>query len=163
MNHTIRLKGIVFEDFINYKKPSMFLSTIQCNWKCCIEQGLDTSICQNQPLALAEVKTYSIETIIEEYLKNDISSAVVFGGLEPLLQFVELIDFIEIFRHYSDDDIVIYTGYYEQEIIEALNKLKEYKNIIVKFGRFIPNHKYHYDDVLGIELASDNQYAKQIS
>lgn len=39
----------------------------------------------------------------------------------------------------------------------------KWKNIIVKFGRFIPNQHPHYDEVLGINLASDNQYAEKIS
>lgn len=41
--------------------------------------------------------------------------------------------------------------------------LKKYKNIIVKFGRYIPNQKKHFDPVLGVELASDNQHAEKLS
>ena len=44
-----------------------------------------------------------------------------------------------------------------------INNLKQFPNIIIKFGRFIPNQQSHYDEVLGINLASDNQYAKKIS
>ena len=32
-------------------------------------------------------------------------------------------------------------------------------NIIIKFGRFIPDQKSTFDSVLGVELASQNQYA----
>ena len=73
------------------------------------------------------------------------------------------------------DDIVIYTGYNENEEIftekcfEVFNRhmnliehLSRYKNIIIKFGRFIPNRPHKFDEVLGVELASDNQYAKFI-
>ena len=38
-----------------------------------------------------------------------------------------------------------------------------YSNIIIKFGRFIPNREPHFDEVLGVNLASNNQYAKRIS
>ena len=41
--------------------------------------------------------------------------------------------------------------------------LKKFKNIIVKFGRYRPNFQKHFDEVLGVELASTNQYAKRIS
>ena len=58
---------------------------------------------------------------------------------------------------------IIYTGYYENEIEEQINQIRKYKNITFKFGRFIPNQKEHYDDVLGVYLASDNQYGKVIS
>ena len=38
-----------------------------------------------------------------------------------------------------------------------------FRNIIVKFGRFIPDQESHYDEVLGVNLASNNQYAKKLS
>ena len=44
-----------------------------------------------------------------------------------------------------------------------INILKQYPNIIIKFGRFKPNQKSHYDDVLGVNLISDNQYGEKIS
>ena len=41
--------------------------------------------------------------------------------------------------------------------------LYDYKNIIIKYGRYIPNQTPHRDEVLGVNLASDNQYAERIS
>ena len=38
-----------------------------------------------------------------------------------------------------------------------------FNNIIVKFGRFIPNQESHYDEILEVNLASPNQYARKIS
>ena len=61
------------------------------------------------------------------------------------------------------DTFVIYTGYYPNEIQSQIDKLKQLGNIIIKFGRYIPNHNPHYDNVLGIYLASDNQYGEMIS
>lgn len=63
-------------------------------------------------------------------------------------QFLELIECIEAFREKTDDDIVVYTGYDKEEIPEHLMILKKYKNIIVKFGRYVPNQKKHFDKVL---------------
>ena len=45
----------------------------------------------------------------------------------------------------------------------AVEELKKYPNIVVKYGRYIPNSESHYDEVLGITLASSNQYAEKIS
>jgi hypothetical protein len=42
-------------------------------------------------------------------------------------------------------------------------KLQKYPNIIVKFGRFIPDAESKFDEVLGITLASYNQFAIKIS
>ena len=64
------------------------------------------------------------------------------------------------FRYYTPDDIVIYTGYTEEEIKDKVKWLSLYENIIIKFGRFVPNAEKHFDEVLGVELASPNQYAK---
>lgn len=97
------------------------------------------------------------------YLDDGLEEAIVFGGLEPMLQFQELVSFIDKFRKVSEDDIVIYTGYYKTEIEKEIEILKKYKNIIIKFGRYIPNRKSKYDEILGVTLASDNQYAEKIS
>ena len=70
--------------------------------------------------------------------------------------------FIWKFRQLSSDTIVIYTGYYPSEIAEQLKKLFKFKNIIIKFGRFIPNDKTRYDQVLGVTLSSSNQFAQTI-
>ena len=97
------------------------------------------------------------------YLKDGLEESIVFGGLEPMLQFQELISFIDKFRKVSEDDIVIYTGYYPSELEKELEILKQFKNIIIKFGRYIPNRQSRYDEVLGVTLISDNQFAEKIS
>ena len=141
----------------------MFVGATSCNWKCCKEQNLPCSICQNYSWSKNEIKNIDNQILIGSYVNNDLTEAIVFGGLEPFLQFDELIEFIKEFRKLSQDDLVIYTGYNENEIEDKINKLKEFKNIIVKFGRYIPNKPSRYDEILGVTLASDNQYAKRIS
>ena len=160
---TIRLRGVVMEDFINYKKPSLYLITSTCDFKCLDDLDLPRTICQNSSLMLeTDIKEYEIEDIINAYLKNDITKAVVFGGLEPMLQFSEVREFIREFRKVSNDDVVIYTGYNKEEILPEIDELKKLGNIIVKFGRFVPNDESHFDDVLGIELISSNQYGERL-
>lgn len=160
----MRVKGITPEDFVNYKLPSMFISTCYCDWKCCTELGLDIGVCQNAPLAQSENIDIPYQTIYEQFINNPITKAVVIGGMEPMIQINEVIDLINLFRTNGENcPFVIYTGYYPNEIPEPLERLKQYKNIIVKFGRFVPNEKSIYDEVLGVTLASDNQYAEVIS
>lgn len=149
------------EDFINYKKPSMFIGFPSCSWKCDRECGMQ--VCQNSALASSPIKDIGFKTIVNRYINNPITSAVCCGGLEPLDTWDDLYGLITYLRVSTQDDIVIYTGYYKEEIEEYINKLKAFPNIIVKFGRYIPNQKKHFDEVLGIHLASDNQYAEQIS
>ena len=158
------LKTILDEDFNNYKFPSMFLSTCFCTFKCPKELGLDKSICQNEQIYHQPNIEVPADEIFRRYSENPITHAVVFGGLEPFLQFDEMLEVIKTFRNNGcNDDIVIYTGYYESEISHQLELLCEFKNIYLKVGRFIPNQKSHYDNILGVNLASPNQYAIKIS
>lgn len=155
------IKTIVDEDFVNYKKPSMFIAFPKCNWKC--EQECGIRVCQNSTLAAAPDITKGVKTIVARYINNPITSAIVCGGLEPFDTWEDLYELITYLRIATRDDIVIYTGYYEEEIREYVNRLKIFSNIIIKYGRYIPNQKSHYDKVLGIHLASDNQYAEKVS
>lgn len=155
------IKGLVDEDFINYKKPSMYIAFPNCSFKCDREAGC--AICQNSALANEKDIDISLIEIVSRYVKNPITKALVFGGLEPFDSMIDLFAIIIELRNYTNDDVVIYTGYTEQEIERYVNKLKQYKNIIIKFGRFIPNQEKHYDEVLGVELASPNQYARRVS
>lgn len=65
--------------------------------------------------------------------------------------------FIEEFRKLSNDDVVVYTGFDKDEIIDKVVELSQYRNIVIKFGRYVPNQKSKYDEVLGVTLASPNQ------
>ena len=155
------LKGVVDQDFIQYKKPCMTLMFPSCSFKCDIECG--ERVCQNGALAFSpdiEVDTY---TIAKRFLDNLMVDTLVCGGLEPFDSGKDLNRLISLLRFCEcDDDVVIYTGYTEEEIKERFSWIYGHKNIIIKFGRFIPNRPHIYDEVLGVELSSDNQYAKRI-
>lgn len=155
------VKDIIFEDFINYKKPSMFIICPKCSFKCDIENG--NKICQNSNLVNQPSIELTNKYIVDNYINNNITGAIVFGGLEPFDTFADLLTLIHDLRKVTEDDIVIYTGYNKEEIEGYINMLSVFKNIIIKFGRFIPNNNPHYDNILGINLISDNQYAEKIS
>lgn len=158
------IKGITDEDFINYKKPSMFIATSRCSWKCLDKDG--KCVCQNLPLAKQPSLNVPDEYIVQRYIDNPITKAVVIGGLEPLDQLDELSELIWHFREKTDDDIVIYTGYerglVSEDEIRCLKEIARHRNLIMKFGRYIPDSQPRYDDVLGIWLASENQYAERL-
>lgn len=160
----MKIKNIIDEDFVNYKKASMFIGTCYCDWKCCKEANIPISTCQNYQLSSAFKREVSIETLIDRYLRNPITNAIVVGGLEPMLQFQDIKELILCLRNNGCmDDFVIYTGYYEDELEEQIRWFQENtENVIVKFGRYIPKRESHFDELLGIYLASENQYAKKI-
>jgi len=138
----MRIRQLIDEDFVNYKKPSMFIGTSICDWKCCSEQGLDKSICQNSFLFETEVIDISVDEIFHRYINNPITRSVVIGGLEPMLQFEDIYRLLLYFRNRKCyDDFVIYTGYYRDEIYSQLLELSSLDNIIIKYGRFVPNQK----------------------
>lgn len=155
------IKGIIDEDFINYKKPCMVIEFPYCSFKCDKECG--KQVCQNGALANSPNINIGRMDLINRYLKNDITQSIVMQGLEPFDSWNDLISFIFLFRCYTNDDIVIYTGYNRSELEEKIELLLYFNNIIIKFGRYIPNQHSHYDNILGVNLASDNQYAVKIS
>ena len=154
----MKIKGLISEDFVNYKKPAMTIMFPHCNgFKCGAEY------CQNSPLSKAEDIEIDIINIVIRYLNNPITESVVMQGLEPFDSWDDLIGLVKQLRESTDDDIVIYTGYYKEEIVDKIALLSKYKNIVIKYGRYIPRQEKHYDDVLGVTLASSNQYAERIS
>ena len=160
----IEVKGILWEDMINYKKISTTLMMPKCDFKCDKENGVQ--LCQNWMLAAAPSVAIPVESFARRYMDNDISEAIVFQGLEPL---DSLVDVCTVSACLSDlgcqDDIVIYTGYNKNEIDPSdLNFLTSCvaNHLIIKWGRYIPNQSPHFDPVLGVNLASDNQYGELI-
>ena len=158
----MKIKGLVEYDISNYYKPSMFIIFPYCTFKCDYECG--RAVCQNSALAKEEIKNIKPKDLMERYVNNPLTKAIVCGGLEPLDSLQDLSNFIELARLFTNDDIVIYTGYTEEESVEIIKELIPLaNNLIIKFGRFIPDQESHYDEVLGVNLASPNQYARRIS
>ena len=164
MNDFITVKSIVDENFQDYKKTSMFIAFPKCDFKCFKELGLEILGCQNyEILKMPDIKI-KIDKVFERYVKNPITEAVILGGLEPFFNFDEVYNLISYFRQKNcNDDFVIYTGYYPNEVENYVEKLKKFKNIIIKFGRFIPKSASVFDKILGVKLASKNQFAEKIS
>ena len=159
----ITIKQLQDEDFLNYKEPCMFIGFPHCSFKCEKECGI--KCCQNSELAQAPNIKIGINTIVKRYVNNPITSAIVIGGLEPFDTEEDLFCLISALRESTQDDIIIYTGFKKEEVQyrNIYQELLKFKNIIIKFGRSIPNQPSHYDEILGIKLASDNQYAERIS
>lgn len=168
----MKIKTIIDEDFSHYKKPSMVIAFPDCTFKC--EQECGMQVCQNGTLATTPNVEVSYKDVIDRYLSNNLTSAIVMAGLEPFDSAHNMYELVGYLREYTNDDIVIYTGYTKEEIERLgypklekgiiLNLLKYIgkNNIVIKFGRFIPNQEKHFDEVLGVYLASDNQYAEKI-
>lgn len=155
------IKTIIDEDFTNYKKPSMVIAFPKCSFKCDKECG--KPVCQNSALATAPDIQVDIQKLIQRYVNNPITQAVVLMGMEPFDSYVDVIDFLYKFTLASGDDIVIYTGYNKDEVIRKVNEIKDNlidNKLIIKYGRYVPGCKPHRDPILGVDLASDNQYAE---
>lgn len=161
----MKIKTIVDEDFVNYKVPSMYIGAAYCNGKCCREAGIPLSVCQNDAWRGSTTIAMDDDDIIQRYLSNDITKALCFAGLEPFEQFDELLRLVSKLRteYHCNDTVVIYTGYNMTEIVSEVATLRKFDNIVIKFGRYVPNQSKHFDEVLGVYLASDNQYAERIS
>lgn len=161
----MRVKKLITERFQDYKVPSMYIGCVSCDGKCCLEAGVPIEVCINDQWRKCDAFLIDDRKTIEAYLNDPITAAVIFAGLEPFEQFDEVLEFTRILReeYHCDDDVVIYTGYNKAELTTQIKALSEYKNIVIKFGRYKPGIKSRFDPVLGVTLASENQYAEKIS
>ena len=157
----MKIKFLKDEDFTNYRKPSMFIGFPYCDFKCNRDSGKE--VCQNMSLTKEPNIEIELDTIVNRYIENSITCAIVMGGLEPFNSYEDLYSLIERLREKTNDDIVIYTGYYASEVMDKIIELKQFKNIIIKFGRYSPGDTSHYEPLLGIHLASDGQYAVNLN
>ena len=156
----MRVRDVKYEDFVNYRKPSMFISTASCTFKCF--SGLRENLCQNLPLLRCPVVEIDDSVLVGRYVSNPFTSAVVVGGLEPFDQFGELFSFARTLRKSCDDDLVVYTGYDEHEVSGMASILAQLGHVIVKYGRFVEGRQPRFDPVLGVVLSSDNQHAVEL-
>ena len=149
-------------DLVNYVYPTFLIASgVTCTFKC--ERECGKKVCQNHPLLKEEVIHYSIPNAIWRYDRQSLSNSITFQGLEPLDNMVQLVWFLIEFRKNHDDDVIIWTGYTEDECEAFINLLKELKitNVIIKFGRYVPDKEPHMDELLGVQLSNEEQYAKR--
>ena len=150
-------------DLINYSEPTFnILAGISCTFKCCPN---NPEICHNNPLCNQNPIRCEIPKLIERFNNQNLCKTITFQGLECLDNLKQILWFIYHFRKTNNNTIIIWTGYTKDECEDLIYLIKEkmkWENIIIKYGRFIPDQQPHYDEVLGVELASDNQYAERI-
>ena len=159
----MKIKGIIDYDCTNYKLPCLTIEFPYCDFKC--DKLNKCQVCQNGALAHEPDIEINGEQIWKLYKENPLTKAFCFQGLEPFdshMDLIELIKFIRIDKQ-CNDPIIIYTGYGQGEDFIVEWDLQKYSNIIVKWGRFLLGHEPHYDEVLGVNLASNNQYAEKMT
>ena len=59
----MKISNVTIEDFVNYKKPSMFIGMGTCTWKCCKESNIPITVCQNHEL-INNTKDVNVTSII---------------------------------------------------------------------------------------------------
>ena len=77
------VKDIVAEDFVNYKKPSMFIIFPYCSFKC--EKECNKKICQNSNISQLPNIEVKNDTILLSYLSNPIIKRFTWSGLNSSL------------------------------------------------------------------------------
>ena len=90
------IKQLLDEDFVNYKKPSMFIGFPSCSWKC--EKECGEKVCQNGTLATSPGIIIGVKSIVNRYINNPITSSIVCGGLEPFDTWDDLYQLIVYMR-----------------------------------------------------------------
>ena len=163
----MRVRKLLTERFQDYKVPSMYLADCFCDWKCCPDRPY---VCQNHPVAKMPITDIPDDDILDTYTADPITEAIVIAGLEPLLQPHEVCALIQrAVERGIKTTFVIYTGYDKEEVRRNgfFDELKRTGfgngvSVVMKYGRYIPDQQPHFDETLGVELASDNQYGERI-
>lgn len=159
----MKLKGIIDYDCTNYKEPVLTLEFPSCDFKCDKLNGCQ--VCQNSSLVKEPTIEIPLKTIWELYKQNPLTKGFCLQGLEPLDSIDDVLNFIKYIRgnNFCNDPIIIYTGYNKEEVTKFIYQITDFDNIIIKWGRFIKGQNLHYDRILGVDLASNNQYAEKIT
>ena len=112
------LKALVDEDFTNYKVTSMLIACHSCSFKCDKMSG--KQVCQNGTLANQPNIEISIDSIVDRYLSNNLSRAIVFGGLEPFGDISNGIAVIKSLRNNGNsDDVKVFPKKYYIELFDS--------------------------------------------
>lgn len=145
-----------------YKEPCLFIATNTCDFKCNI--GCQEPVCNYYELACMDDEKIFAFDLCNAFIHNDETKAVVFGGLEPLMSLDYILTFLRLFRENfkCDDVVVIYSGYEKSEVLDKIEQLKSFPNIIMKFGRKLKNQSKKFDELLGVYI-DENQYTERIS
>ena len=153
------------ETFNDFLSPSLLVAVKKCDYKCCKEANIAISTCHNYSLDLEKEIDIKNEYLFNKFINNKFVESLGFAGKEPMLDiyFYDIEKYIEYHRKFDNSPIFIYTGYYENEIIEKINILKKYENIYIKIGRFIPNKQSYKDDLTGVILSNKEQKFIKIS
>jgi len=150
--------------FNDYKRVGLYIATPFCNFKCvkeAKEKGIEIH-CHNG--GLDNVGDLSAETLVARYIKtNPFIECIILSGLDPIDNWEETKQFIDDFRRVIDMEIVVFTGYYPEEIKDKLEEIKHHDNIMFKFGRFDPTNESKFDETGGVTLATGNQFFKSLS
>lgn len=150
----MKLKTLFIKDcdIVNYKTGCLYMGVgYTCSRGC---KG-----CQNDSLKGEKALEVDPDKVVQDYLDMPVTHAIVFAGLEPLEDLENLILWCRAFRDKTDDPIIIYTGAEvdSDELLNAANWLRNFKNIIFKAGMYLDDQESHYDELLGVNLASNNQ------
>ena len=72
----MKIKALIDEDVVQYKKPSMFIGMPNCNFKCDKEAGCQ--VCQNSDLATAPIIEIKPTELVRRFYENPITEAIPF-------------------------------------------------------------------------------------
>lgn len=153
--------------FNDYKKVGLYVPTSHCTFKCVTEanaKGIKFIECQNHALAGCSKRIDMSAKEIYDIAQNDVFvEAIILSGLDPLDSFEETMKFVDEFRKLSDMELVIFTGYKEEEISDKIEMLSKYNGITMKVGRYDPTIPAKYDPIGEVTLATGNQYFINVS
>jgi pyruvate-formate lyase-activating enzyme len=150
----IRYKSITHERV----EDAPFVGALICAVSC----SIGCKDCFNESVKQEPNRCSYIPNILDEIQANPFNEGVILAGLEWSSQPKELIALVKeaTKRHLP---IIIYTGYTSDQFIRRVPRIKEFPNVLIKYGSFNQNLRSFEHKEYGVNLASTNQHIQKIS
>lgn len=138
MNGKIRIAGTVNDSIVDGPGIRFTIFTQGCNHHC--------KNCHNpQTRDLNDGFVVSIEDILKDIKKNPLLQGITISGGEPFLQSEECLELVKETKEFNSElDVIIYSGYTYDELIEFASKNKNMRDLL-EICDYLVDGKYEED------------------
>jgi len=150
----IRYKSITHERVEDAPFVGALVCALDCNIGC---KG-----CFNQSLKEAPIFYKKADEIMDEIMSNPFNEGVILAGLEWSLQPTELLALVKS-ATVRNMPVIVYTGHDINTFLRRVPLIKQFTEVLVKYGAYDESKLSLTHEAYGIKLASTNQHIDSIA
>ncbi|MCH4890037.1 radical SAM protein [Acidaminobacter sp. JC074] len=150
----IRYKSITHERLEDAPFVGALVCALDCNIGC---KG-----CFNQSLKEAPIFYKKADEVLDEIMSNPFNEGVILAGLEWSLQPSELMAMIKSCAS-KNIPVIVYTGHKIETFLRRVPKIKNYPEVLIKYGAYDESKLSLTHEAYGVRLASTNQNIQSVA